>query len=90
MANLGLGRDGKRRRQFFKQQDQAEQFINEHARTSFDPLHGRRNEVMFSLERVDRIGVSERGVGRGREELVWDCAVVVPTELYLFKIYREI
>ena len=58
VTNLGLGEDGKRRRRFFKQRDQAEQFINEHIRTTIDPLHGRRNEVLFSLERVDRIGVS--------------------------------
>jgi hypothetical protein len=58
VANLGLGGDGKRRRQFFKQREQAEQFLNEHARTTTDPLHGRRHEVMFSLERVDRVGVS--------------------------------
>jgi hypothetical protein len=58
VTNFGLGGDGKRRRRFFKDRDQAEQFLNEHARTTFDPLHGRRNEVMFSLERVDRIGVS--------------------------------
>jgi len=58
MTNLGLGGDGKRRRRFFKQRDQAEQFLNEQVRTSFDPLHGRRNEVLFSLEQIDRIGVS--------------------------------
>ena len=32
VTNLGLGGDGKRRRRFFKDRDQAEQFLNEHAK----------------------------------------------------------
>ena len=55
---LGRAEDGQRRRRFFKEKDQAEQFLDEHVRLSVDPLHGRRHEVMFSLERVDRVGVS--------------------------------
>ncbi|MCX6952529.1 MAG: site-specific integrase [Verrucomicrobia bacterium] len=58
MTNLGVGGDGKRRRQFFKTKIEAEQCLNEDARTTTDPLHGRRHEVMFSLERVDTFGVS--------------------------------
>lgn len=58
MTNLGRADDGKLRRRFFKDKTQAESFLNEHVRLSVDPLHGRRHEVMFSLERVDRVGVS--------------------------------
>jgi len=58
MANLGLGGDGKRRRRFFKVREEAEQFINEHVRFDSDPFGGRRHEVMFCLERLDRVGKS--------------------------------
>jgi len=58
VTNLGLGGEGKRRRQFDKERSQAERFLNDHVRTTFDPLNGRRHEVLLSLERVDRMGVS--------------------------------
>ena len=58
MTNLGLDAEGKRRRRFFKEREQADRFLSEDARTTVDPLHGRRHEVMFSLEQADRAGIS--------------------------------
>jgi site-specific recombinase XerD len=58
VAVLGVGDDGKRRKRFFKDKTRAESYLNEHLRLSVDPLHGRRHEVMFSLERLDHVGVS--------------------------------
>ena len=55
--NLGLGMDGKRRKRFFKKKEDAEQFINEHVRFDSDPFRGRRHEVLFCLERLDRVGI---------------------------------
>lgn len=58
VADIGRGLDGRRRRRFFREQADAERFLTEHVRTSSDPLHGRRHEVLFCLERLDQIGIS--------------------------------
>ncbi len=55
---LGRAGDGKLRRKFFSEKSDAERFFDDHVRLSVDPLHGRRHEVLFCLEQIDRIGVT--------------------------------
>ena len=55
---LGLDGEGNLRRKFFREKNDAERFLDDHQRLSVDPFHGRRHEVMFCLERIDRMGVS--------------------------------
>jgi hypothetical protein len=57
-AVLGVGPDGKRRKRFFKDKPRAESYLNEHIHLSVDPLPGLRHEAMFSLERLDPMGIS--------------------------------
>ena len=63
VADIGRSADGKRRRRFYREKADAERFLTEHVRILSDPLHGRRHEVLFCLERLDRIGICMRPLG---------------------------
>jgi hypothetical protein len=57
MTVLGVGPDRKRRKRFFTDKTRADPYLNEHVHLFVDPLYGRGHEVLFSLARLDPVGI---------------------------------